>query len=83
LPAAAPPATGDEPLAVEDLEYAGHAPHLPVEVPRVVGEGGGAAHPRRHLLSRLQAGFFLGSRPRSGAGASWPPKAITSSHSAR
>lgn len=42
----------DETLAVEDLEYAGHAPHLALEVPRVVGQaGGGAAHPRgRHRL---------------------------------
>lgn len=42
----------DETLAVEDLEYAGHAAHLALEVPRVVGQaGGGAAHPRgRHRL---------------------------------
>lgn len=40
-----PGGAGDEALAVEDLEYSGHAPHLAVEAPRVVG---GAAHPRRH-----------------------------------
>lgn len=47
-------ATGpsDEALAVEDLEYAGHAAHLALEVPRVVvgqGGGGGAAHPGGHV----------------------------------
>lgn len=53
LPGGAATGPGDEALAVEDLEYAGHAPHLALEVPRVVGQCGGggaaAAHPRGHV----------------------------------
>lgn len=55
LPGGAATGPSDEPLAVEDLEYAGHAPHLALEVPRVVGQA--AAHPGGHLhkLSLLSA----------------------------
>jgi len=51
LPGGAATGPSDEPLAVEDLEDAGHAPHLALEVPRVVRQaaGGGAAHPGGHL----------------------------------
>jgi hypothetical protein len=51
LPGGAATGPSDEPLAVEDLEDAGHAPHLALEVPRVVRQAaaGGAADPGGHL----------------------------------